>query len=188
MAVTLELDGLKPTTDLPTRAVTSYVYTVDGTGTQTITLVTTGSTTTSKTCTVQLKADYFEDSETLSVVQSNTVTYSGTITVNEAKTFSDLQTNSSFNSTATYSITVADKNVNVTNGTLTYKTTTKQSGNWWSPSYYITGISSFEIKDVSISGAGIDTNTYVTIKITITANNNSRTVEYYSTIRDLGLK
>ena len=60
MDVTLELDGLKPKTDLPTRAVTRYVYTVSGTGTQKITLVTTGTTTTSKTCTVKLKADYFD--------------------------------------------------------------------------------------------------------------------------------
>lgn len=73
MEVTLELDGLKPKDGLPTKAVTRYVYTVNGTGTQTITLVTTGSTTTSKTCTIQLKADGFEDSETLSVVQQNTI-------------------------------------------------------------------------------------------------------------------
>ena len=70
MEVTLELDGLKPKNDLPTKAVTRYVYTVNGTGTQTITLVTTESTTTSKTCSVQIKAEGFEDSETLNVVQS----------------------------------------------------------------------------------------------------------------------
>lgn len=62
MPVTLELDGLKPKNDLPTKAVTRYVYTVNGKGTQTITLVTTESTTTNKTCTIQLKAEGFEDS------------------------------------------------------------------------------------------------------------------------------
>ena len=70
MPVTLELDGLKPKNDLPTKAVTRYVYTVNGTGTQTITLVTTESTTTNKTCTIQLKADGFEDSAVMTVAQT----------------------------------------------------------------------------------------------------------------------
>ena len=79
MDVTLELDGLRPKTNLPTRAVTPYVYTVNGTGEQTITLVTTESTTTSKTCSIKLKAEEFgfEDSPILSVVQSDNITYSG---------------------------------------------------------------------------------------------------------------
>ena len=71
MPVTLELDGLKPQDDLPTKAVTRYVYTVNGTGTQTIKLVTTESTTTNKTCTIQLKADGFESSGIMNVVQSD---------------------------------------------------------------------------------------------------------------------
>ena len=74
MPVTLELDGLKPKNDLPTKAVTRYVYTVNGTGTQTITLVTTESTTTNKTCTIQLKADGFEDSA-VATVQQTAATY-----------------------------------------------------------------------------------------------------------------
>ena len=74
MEVTLELDGLKPKNDLPTKAVTRYVYTVNGTGTQTITLVTTESTTSSKTCSVQIKAEGFEDSEVVTVEQNNNKT------------------------------------------------------------------------------------------------------------------
>ena len=70
MPVTLELDGLKPKNDLPTKALARYVYTVNGTGTQTITLVTTESTTTNKTCTIQLKADGFEDSAVMTVAQT----------------------------------------------------------------------------------------------------------------------
>ena len=190
MEVTLELDGLKPTTDLPTRAVTSYVYKVSGTGTQTITLVTTGSTTTSKTCTVQLKADYFEDSETLSLVQSNTVTYSGTINITNASLSfgnnNNLQTNSSYNSSATYSIEVGDQNI--TDTLTTYTTTTTSTGNNWNKKYYITGISSFKIENVSISGQGINGDTNVTIKITITTNYGSKTVTYSSTIGNLGLR
>ena len=187
MAVTLELDGLAVIE--PTRAVTSYVYTVNGTGTQKITLVTTGSTTTSKTCTVQLKADYFEDSETLSVVQRNPV-YAGTIDIKNANLSfnNNLQTNSSYSSSATYSITVPDKNVNVTNGTLTYTTTNTRSGNGNNRKYYITGISSFKIENVSISGQGINENTKVTIEIKITTDYGSNTVTYSSTIGNLGLK
>ena len=185
MAVTLELDGLAVIE--PTRAVTRYVYTVSGTGTQTITLVTTGSTTTSKTCTVQLKADYFEDSETLSVVQRNIVTYAGTINVNENLSFDDnnnLQTISSYSSSAKYSIEVGGNDV-VTNQPLTtYTTTTTSTGNK-NKKYYITGISSFNIPDVSISGADIDENTTVKITITITTNYGSKTVTYNSTIGNL---
>lgn len=78
MAVTLELDGLKPQDNLPTRAVTRYVYTVNGTDEQTVTLVTTESTATSKTCSVQLKADYFE-TETITIDQTAYVEVTGTI-------------------------------------------------------------------------------------------------------------
>lgn len=73
MPVTLELDGLAPQDDLPTKAV-SYIYTVKGTGTQTIKLLTTESTTTSKTCSIQLKAEGFEDSGVIYVEQNNTQT------------------------------------------------------------------------------------------------------------------
>ena len=190
MDVTLELDGLAVIE--PTRAVTSYVYTVSGTGTQKITLVTTGSTTTSKTCTVQLKAEKFgfEDSQILSVVQSNTVTYSGTINITNASLSfgnnNNLQTNSSYNSSATYSIEVGDQNI--TDTLTTYTTTTTSTGNNWNKKYYITGISSFKIENVSISGQGINGDTNVTIKITITTNYGSKTVTYSSTIGNLGLR
>ena len=83
MPVTLELDGLKPKNDLPTKAVTRYVYTVSGTGTQTITLVTTESTTTNKTCTIQLKAEGFEDSAVASV-QQTAATYALKMTNNNS--------------------------------------------------------------------------------------------------------
>ena len=193
MDVTLELDGLRPENDLPTRAVTRYVYTVNGTGPQEIPLVTTESTTTSKTCYVQLKAEDFgfEDSQILSVVQSNTVTYSGTITVNGANlgfNNDDLETNYNYSSSATFSINVDGKEVDVSGANLKYKTNTNRTGNNWRDyKYFITGISEFSISDVSISGVGIDGNTNVEIMITITDNNHSRTVTYSSTIGNLGL-
>ena len=192
MEVTLELDGLAVIE--PTRAVTSYVYKVIGTEEQEITLVTTGSTTTSKTCTVQLKAEKFgfEDSETLSVVQRNIVTYAGTINVNENLSFDDnnnLQTNSSsYSSSAKYSIEVGGNDVVTNQQFTTYTTTTTSTGNNWNKKYYITGISSFNIPDVSISGADIDENTTVKITITITTNYGSKTVTYNSTIGNLGLE
>lgn len=192
MAVTLELDGLKPKTDQPTRAVTSYVYTVIGTGQQNVTLLTTEAT--SKTCSVQLKAEEFgfEDSQILSVVQSNAITYSGKIDVKNAYLSfgnnNNLQTNSGYDSSATYSITVNGNKV-VANQTITsYETSTSRSWEGYNFTYYITGIKSFTIENVSISAEGINENTTVKIEITITANNNSRTVTYSKTIKELGLK
>ena len=190
MAVTLELDGLRPKDDLQTRAVTSYVYTVNGTGPQEITLVTTEATATSKMCSVQLKAEDFgfEDSETLSVVQSNTVTYSGTINVTDANLSfnSNLQTqNNSYSSTATFIIKVDGKEIDVKGAELTYET--NKSSTSRPTRYYITGIKTFKIENVSITGEGIDENTAVEIQITITTNNGSRTVTYSSTIGNLGL-
>jgi serine/threonine protein phosphatase PrpC len=190
MAVTLELDGLKPTPDLPTRAVTRYVYTVSGTGQQNITLVTTGSTATSKTCSVQLKAEDFgfEDSETLSVAQSKIVTYAGTININSTLNFDNwLQTDSSHSSSAKFNVKVGGNQVDVTNWKLTYTPNKTSQGNSWNRKYYITGISGFSISDVSISGEGIDDETEVSITITITYNNNSRSVTYTSVIGSLGL-
>lgn len=185
MAVTLELDGLKPTPDLPTRAVTRYVYTVKGTGEQKVTLVTTEAT--SKTCSVKLKAEDFgfEDSETLSVEQSKIVTYAGTINVTDNKSFEGrLQTqNYYYSSSAEYSITVDSKDVDVTGGTISYTTSNESQ----SRKYYITGINSFNIPDVSISGEGINENTTVKITITVTTNYGSRSVTYTSVIGSLGL-
>ena len=191
MAVTLELDGLRPTDDLPTRAVTRYVYTVNGTGTQTITLVTTESTTTSKTCSIQLKAEEFgfEDSQILSVVQNDIVTYKGTIDVtNAALNFgNNLQTNSNYDSSATYSITVNGNKVVTDQKFTSYTTNTTSTGIFWNRQYYITGISGFSISNVSIGGVGIDDNTTVEIEITISTNSGSQTVTYSNTIRNLGL-
>ena len=188
MAVTLELDGLKPTADLPTRAVTRYVYTVSGTGEQKVTLLTTEAT--SRTCSVKLKAEDFgfEDSETLSVVQSNIVTYAGTINVTNANlTFNQLQTDRRYTSSAEYSITVGGKKVDVSNWELTYEANTMSTGSGMNRQYYITGIKTFKIENVSFSGEGINGDTTVEISITITANNNSRTVKYSKKINELGL-
>ena len=185
MNVTLELDGLAPKGNLQTRAITSYVYTVKGgAGKQTITLVTTESTSTTKTCYAQLKADGFEDSERLSVVQSDIVTYAGKINVTNADLiFSDLQTDKNYSSTAKFSIEVNDKPVDVSSATIKYTQTIRSTNR--PTRYYITGISSFEISNVSISGEGINEDTEVKITITITANGSSRTVTYSSKIGDL---
>lgn len=196
MAVTLELDGLKPQADQPTRAVTSYVYTVvNGKETQNVILETTESTATSKTCSVQLKAEEFgfEDSEILSVVQSNIVTYTGTININSELSFgNNLQTDWNYSNSAEFTVKVGGNQVDVTNWKLTYTTNKTSTGNYWNQQYYIIGISGVSISNVSISGVGIDDNTTVEIEITISTstnygNSDSRTVTYSSTIRDLGL-
>ena len=75
MTVTLELDGLAPKAGtLSTKATTEYTYTVSGTGKQTVELETTESTTSSRTCSVKLKAAGFEDSEEVTVTQSAGIT------------------------------------------------------------------------------------------------------------------
>ena len=126
----------------------------------------------------------------MSVVQSNIVTYAGTIKITDANRFNQLQTNSSYSSSAKYSIIVGDKTV-VEDQTLTsdsYTTENMRTGNnWKNYQYYITGINSFTIENVSISGADISGDTNVEIVITITTDNDSRTVKYSGTIDKLGL-
>lgn len=69
MTVTLVMDGLTVEgSTQSTKAVTEYTHIVNGTGVQTITLETTDATTSSRTCTMQLKAAGFEDSEVVSVL------------------------------------------------------------------------------------------------------------------------
>lgn len=78
MTVNIEMDGLAPVANSVlspvTRATAEYKYNPTRSGTQTIKLVTTESTTTSKTCSIHLKAEGFEDSGIINVVQSNTQT------------------------------------------------------------------------------------------------------------------
>jgi hypothetical protein len=78
MDVNVKLEGLVPAqnSDLePLTRATTYVYRPNASGTYTIPLKTAEDG--ENTCTVKLSADGFEDSETMTVVQSNTVTYSG---------------------------------------------------------------------------------------------------------------
>ena len=102
--------------------------------------------------------------------------------------FSDLETNNNYSSSATFSINVYGKEVDVTGAKLTYTPNTNDYWEWGRHKYFITGIKTFNIENISISGVGIDENTDVEIQITITANNDSRTVTYSSTIGSLGLK
>ena len=165
-----------------------YVYRIKQAGTQTIRLATNDAN--SGTCTVTLQADYF-DTQTVTINQSNAVTYAGTIKVTNANLSfnnNNLQTdNNSYSSSATYSIKVDGKYVVTDEALTTYTTTTTTTGYYNWISYYITGISSFEISDVSISAEDINTNTNVAIEITITTNYGSKTVTYNSKIGNLGL-
>ena len=157
-----------------------YIYRIKHAGTQTIKLATTEAV--AGICSVTLQANYF-DTQTVSVVQSNIVTYAGTIKITDANlSFNNqLRTNNSYSSSAKYSIIVGDKTV-VENQTLTsYETSRSSSGQ----RYYITGINSFTIENVSISGADISGDTNVEIEITITTNYDSRTVKYSGTIDKL---
>ena len=164
-----------------------YVYSIKQAGTQTIRLATNDAN--SGTCTVTLQADYF-DTQTVTINQSGIVTYAGTINVTNANlNFNQLQTNNSnYTSSATYSIKVNGKDV-VTNEVLKSYTTTTTTTNWGWTSYYITGINSFTIENVSISGENINDNTNVVIEIKITTDNNkTANVTYSSTIGTLGLQ
>ena len=184
MDVTLELDGLRPQTDLPTRAVTRYVYTVNGTGQQKITLVTTESTTTSKTCSIQLKAEKFgfENSQILSVKQSNNVTYSGkNINVTYSVNRPDVSGGSGSSS---YSATI--DSITVNGGTVDYKgsATYTYSNN--------PGTLTVNLTSISITDNDLNDSTVITFKCTITRTKGSSTgtvtTTFTKTIKELGLK
>ena len=87
-----------------------------------------------------------------------------------------------------YSITVDDNEVVTDQEFTSYTIDKEQTGNWWNYQYYITGISSFTIENVSISGEGIDDTTEVSITITITTDYGSQIVTYSKTINELGLQ
>ena len=168
-----------------------YIYRIKHAGTQTIKLATTEAV--AGICSVTLQANYF-DTQTVSVVQRNIVTYAGTIDITNANlnfgNNNNLQTDSNYSSSATYSI-IVDNNTVGAGQTLTldsYTTENMRTGNnRWNYQYYITGINSFTIENVSISGADISGDTNVEIVITITTDNGSRTVKYSGTIDKLGL-
>lgn len=181
MAVTLELDGLKPQADLPTRAVTRYVYTVNGTGPQDVTLLTTEAT--SKTCYVQLKAEEFgfEDSQILSVVQSNAITYSGknitvTYSVNRPEV-SGGSVSSSY-SAKINSITVDGAQVDFT-GRATYTYSRNP------------GTLTITLDSISITASDLNDSTVIKFDCTVTRTkgNSSATVPatFTKTIKDLKL-
>lgn len=182
MAVTLELDGLKPQAGQPTRAATSYVYTVNGTGEQKVTLVTTEAT--SKTCTVQLKAEEFEfeDSQILSVVQSNAITYSGknkTVTQNVNRP----EVSGGGNSSSTYSaeinsITVDGAQVDY-EGSATYTYSRNP------------GTLTVNLSSISITGGDLNNSTEIEFNCTVTRKKGSATgtttATFTKTIGELGL-
>ena len=184
MDVTLELDGLRPETDLPTRAVTRYVYTVNGTGTQTITLVTTESTTTSKTCSIQLKAEKFgfEDSQILSVVQRNSVTYSGeNITVTYSVNRPEVNGGGFY--TSEYSATI--NSITVDGVTVDYKgsATYTYSKN--------PGTLTVNLNSISITGKDLKDSTNIEFNCTIKHKKGSKegtvTATFTKTIKELSL-
>ena len=163
-----------------------YIYRIKQAGKQTIRLATTSADV--GVCTVTLQADYF-DTQSVTIRQSSIVTYTGTITVTDANlTFNQLQTDRSYSHSVKYSITVDDNEVVTDQEFTSYTIDKEQTGNWWNYQYYITGISSFTIENVSISGEGIDDTTEVSITITITTDYGSQIVTYSKTIKELGLK
>ena len=183
MPVTLELDGLKPKDDLPTKAVTSYVYTVEGTGTQTITLVTTESTTTSRTCSIQLKAEGFEDSAALTVVQSNAVTYSGK-NIKVTYSINRPDVTGGGNSSSTYSATI--NSIKVNNTSVDYKGSAEYT---YSSN---PGTLTITLDSISITGNNLSSSTVVEFDCTVTrkkgTSTGSTTAKFTRTIGELGLK
>ena len=184
MAVTLELDGLKPKDNLPTRAVTRYVYTVKGTGEQKITLVTTDSTTTSKTCSVQLKAETFgfEDSQILSVVQSDSVTYSGK-GINVTYSVNRPSVTGGGNSSSTYSAEI--NSITVDGAQVDYKGSAKYT-------YYRNpGTLTVTLDSISITDKDLNDSTTIQFECTITHTKGDKTAtvtaKFTKTIKDLKL-
>ena len=184
MAVTLELDGLKPEANLPTRAVTRYVYTVNGTGTQNVTLLTTEAT--SKTCYVQLKAEEFgfEDSQILSVVQSNNITYSGENIIKVTYSINRPVVSGGGNNSSSYSATI--NSIKVNNATVDYKgsATYTYSNN--------PGTLTVTLDSISIIGSGLSSSTVIEFDCTVTRKKGNATgtttATFTKTIGELGLE
>jgi hypothetical protein len=146
--------------------------------------VTTESTATSKTCYVQLKAEEFgfEDSQILSVVQSNAVTYSGkniTVTYSTDRPSLSSGSGSSSYSATINSITVNGAQVDYEKGSVNYT----YSGN---PGTLIVTLNS-----ISITASDLDDSTAIEFNCTITRQkgsaSNSKTAKFTKAIGELGL-
>ena len=169
MTVTVALDGLVPADDTElvsaaTRAVTNYVFSPESANC-TIHLKTTAG---AKTCSVQLKADYYDDSEIATIEQADIKTYSGTlsVTVNNI----NIQHNQN-NQNPTPTVTIKSLTVNgadnIDYGAITnIEHTASQKGK-----KYTLNSASFDIENILISGSSLTDNTTITLVVTIKYGN-----------------
>ena len=172
MTVTVALDGFVPADDTElvsaaTRAVTNYVFSPESANC-TIHLKTTEG---AKTCTVQLKADYYDDSEIATIEQADIKNYSGTlsVTVNNI----NIQHNQN-NQNPTPTITIKSLTVNgadnIVKGTVTNIEHTATKGGGTGPgagNKYTLNSASFDIENILISGSSLTDNTTITLVVTI---------------------
>jgi hypothetical protein len=156
-----------------------YIYRITQAGTQTIRLATTSADV--GDCTVTLQADYF-DTETVSVVQSNPITYSGknitvTYNVNRPEVSGGSGSSNSY-SAKINSITVDGAQVDFT-GSATYT----YSGN--------PGTLTITLDSISITASDLNDSTVVNFDCTVTRTrgNSSATApaKFTKTIKDLKL-
>ena len=172
MTVNVALDGLVPADDTElvsaaTRAVTNYVFSPESANC-TIHLKTTEG---AKTCSVQLKADYYDDSEIATIEQADIKNYSGTlsVTVNNINIQHDKN-----NQNPTPTITIKSLTVNgadnIDYGAITnIEHTASQNGK-----KYTLNSASFDIKDMLISGSSLTDNTTITLVVTIKYGNTTK--------------
>ena len=150
-----------------TRAAVNYVFSPTSANC-TISLKTTAG---AKTCSVQLKADYYDDSEIATIEQADIKTYSGTLSVTVNNINIQHDTN---NQNPTPTITIKSLTVNgadnIVKGTVTnIKPTATKKGN-----KYTLNSASFDIKDILISGSSLTDNTTITLVVTINYGNTSK--------------
>lgn len=172
MTVAVALDGLVPADDTElvtaaTRAVTNYIFSPTSANC-TIHLKTTAG---AKTCSVQLKADYYDDSEIATIEQADIKNYSGTlsVTINNIN-IQHNQNNQNPTPTITIKSLTVNGTANIDKGTLTNikHTATKKSNK------YTLNSASFDIKDILISGSSLTDNTTITLVVTIKYGNTSK--------------
>ena len=176
MTVVVALDGLVPADDTElvtaaTRAVTNYIFSPTSANC-TIHLKTTAG---AKTCSVQLKADYYDDSEIATIEQADIKNYSGTLSV----TINNINIQHNQNPTPTITIKSLTVNgtANIDKGTVTNIKHTATKGGGTGPgagNKYTLNSASFDITDILISGSSLTDNTTITLVVTIKYGNKSK--------------
>ncbi|MBO5901589.1 MAG: hypothetical protein J6Q36_04140 [Alistipes sp.] len=156
-----------------------YIYRIKQSGKQTIRLATTSADV--GDCTVTLQADYF-DTQSVTIHQSNAITYSGkNITVTYS---TDRPTLTGGSGTTSYSATINSITVDGAQVDYTGSATYSYSSN--------PGTLTVTLNSISITASDLEDSTIIEFECTVTRKrgsaSNSKTAKFTKTIKELGLK